>query len=105
MTDRSTPEQIAIDYAHRSGMDTDQEARGFLDILAEHGYVIVHPDDQRTRDEALIRATCEMFGVLRYFTSPTPGAANGSSAIADNMPTVMKGRLRISAHTSAQSKN
>jgi len=61
MTDRSTPEQIAIDYAHRSGMDTDQEARGFLDILAEHGYVIVHLDDipEHLREDIFAAADLE----------------------------------------------
>ena len=37
MSDRPTPEQIANDF----GVDGDNT----LDMLAHHGYVIVHPDD------------------------------------------------------------
>ena len=46
MTDRPTPEQIAEDGA--SGT-TGPPIRAFLAKLAEHGYVVVDPDDYPPR--------------------------------------------------------
>jgi hypothetical protein len=50
---RPTPEQIAVMYT--SPLATS--VKFFMNDLAEHGYVIVHTDDLRARDEAIIRAT------------------------------------------------
>lgn len=56
MSDRPTPKQAIVDFLERVSenplgtpiytADTPQElALSLLDRLAEHGYVIVHPDD------------------------------------------------------------
>ena len=62
MNARPTPEQIADGSAPADV----HSRRNFLDVLAHHGYTIIHWTDeqQRARDEAIIRATCDQLGVV-----------------------------------------
>ena len=65
MSDRPTPEQI---MEHNWPYSWTQQ----LERLAEHGYVIVHPDDMRARDEAIIRAVCNFLPVVYDDDYPLP---------------------------------
>ena len=57
---RPTPKQIAWEL---DGPKASHPAERLLDALREHGYVIVHPDDQRARDEAMVIATAHYHGL------------------------------------------
>ena len=54
MTNRPTPEQIAVEVLDFLGMgiDADYIAGVIRQKQQEHGYVIVHPDDVPSADEA-----------------------------------------------------
>lgn len=55
MSERPTPEELA-DLARHVGSDPVSQFEGYLE---DHGYVIVHPDDVRTREEGIVRVTWE----------------------------------------------
>jgi N-acetyl-anhydromuramyl-L-alanine amidase AmpD len=56
MSDRPTPEEIMRRYMRRY-IEDPRAVEWALESFARHGYVIVHPDDMRARDEAIIEAT------------------------------------------------
>jgi len=69
MTNRPTPRQI-IDWNIEEG--DSRQPEWIIDALAEHGYMIVHPDDQRARDEAIIYATATEVGSVYDDEYPLP---------------------------------
>ena len=66
---RPTPEELVNDLTRQGAFPTD-----LMDVLGRFGYVIVHADDQRARDEAIIRATWNL---------GRPAAPRRASALID----------------------
>ena len=56
MTDRPTVEELVNEIEGQGGFPSD-----LMDVFGRFGYRIVHDDDQRDRDEAIIDACYDQF--------------------------------------------
>jgi len=54
-----------------------------LHDLLQHGYIIVHPDDVRARDIAIIQATCDQLGVVVAYPMDNRGWFDAIIAAAE----------------------
>jgi len=76
--DRPTPEQIA------RWLWTDAAPRLlFLEELADHGYVVIHTDELRARDEAMVQAAHDVLGQRDQFTNDQYDAIIAAAEQAD----------------------
>ena len=58
MNERPTPEEIQqlIEDLHDGGYTSEATIDEYMDALAAHGYVLVHPDDVPVRDTSGLNA-------------------------------------------------